>query len=316
MKNEAWILPLFLQSASIWADHIIIADQKSTDNSKEIALKYPKVIVIDNDSTDLDEDHRDRMLVEKARETVGTNGILFKLDADEIFTPNFYSNDWDSIKRSEEGSVWTFRWIQINENLSSYWEIPRKTVYGAFVDDGRDYTSHGLIHIRDMFRSDKNFIAENIFLLHFQFTDLRRMQIKQRWYQCFERINFPNKSAIIIYRMYHWMYNPNFKYKKIPNEWIEEYKNYKVNLFDYKIENHYWWEDKIKEYFSMYTPQYFRRIETYNPGELWHAEGKTITDKLLLSYLNFTTTTFNKKDGALFYIVNTIDRLLIRLFGF
>ena len=49
--NEAWILDRFLKCASIWADHIIISDQGSTDGSVEIAKQYKKVIFIDNNKT-------------------------------------------------------------------------------------------------------------------------------------------------------------------------------------------------------------------------------------------------------------------------
>ena len=82
VKNEAWILPLFCASTSLWADHIIVADQQSTDGSREIVSKFPKVTLITNDSPDLDENYRDALLVNKARELVGTNGILFRIDAD------------------------------------------------------------------------------------------------------------------------------------------------------------------------------------------------------------------------------------------
>ena len=37
VRNEAWVLPAFLESTSRWADYIIIADQMSTDGSREIA---------------------------------------------------------------------------------------------------------------------------------------------------------------------------------------------------------------------------------------------------------------------------------------
>ena len=132
VKNEAWILPLFCRSTSIWADYIVIADQQSTDGSREIVSQYPKVIIIDNDSPDLDEGYRDKILVDKARELVGNNGILFRIDADEIFTPNFESKEWKKIKDSECGTVWHFRLIQLNNKLSSYWENKSITTFGAF----------------------------------------------------------------------------------------------------------------------------------------------------------------------------------------
>ena len=314
VKNEAWILPLFIQSTSIWADYIIIADQSSTDGSKEIASNYPKVVVIDNNSPDLDEDYRDRILVEKARELVGYNGILFRIDADEIFTPNFDSDDWIKIKQSKPGTIWWFKWILLNKNLCSYWENQGSNIYGAFVDDGRVYDSHGLIHSRAMFSSNNdhdNCIAENIGLLHYQFVDWSRMSCKHRWYQCYERIHFPNKSAIDIYRMYHWMYNPSLPYQVIPTEWMDVYKvKYGIDMNAYSKEEHYWWEGKILDYFSEYSSKYFRHIETCQIKDLPFAKGKNFFDKILLYYLHFTKNIYNAKCGVAYKFVKKIDSFL------
>lgn len=43
VKNEACILERFLYAASLWADHIIVADQMSTDESREIAKKIQRL---------------------------------------------------------------------------------------------------------------------------------------------------------------------------------------------------------------------------------------------------------------------------------
>jgi hypothetical protein len=69
----------------------------STDGSREIALSYPKVILIDNDNPDFNEAERQRLLISKAREIEGDK-ILFGLDADEIFSANFsQTTDWQKI---------------------------------------------------------------------------------------------------------------------------------------------------------------------------------------------------------------------------
>ena len=53
VRNEAWILPAFLKATSLWADYIIIADQMSTDGSRDIYPQFEKVIVVDNTNNEM-----------------------------------------------------------------------------------------------------------------------------------------------------------------------------------------------------------------------------------------------------------------------
>ena len=62
VRNEAWILRAFLEATSLWADHIIIADQMSTDGSREIARSFPKVTLIDNDRQEMHQAATRRLL--------------------------------------------------------------------------------------------------------------------------------------------------------------------------------------------------------------------------------------------------------------
>lgn len=311
VKNEAWILPLYCATTSLWADHIVIVDQHSTDGSREIVSRFPKVTLVDNDSLDLDENCRDTILVNKARELVGTNGILFRIDADEIFTPNFDSEDWLSIRQSKAGTVWRFPWFQIYPGFKSFWQFYH--TYGAFVDDGREFVPHGVIHARAMFSAaseDELKITQNIGVLHFQFVDWKRMQSKHRYYQCFEHVTFPTKSAIEIFRIYHWMYDSDLPLEAIPSDWIEDYKKLGVDIKDVSFENDYWWDKKIDAYFAEYSPEYFRHYETHKPGKLLFAKGKNLLDMLLLAYLEITKRIYNKKTGIPRRIVRKIDRIL------
>ncbi|PYS70680.1 MAG: hypothetical protein DMF69_12770 [Acidobacteria bacterium] len=63
VRNEAWILKTFLECASLWADHIIVADQSSTDGSTEIAAAFPKVTVIENPLPHYSEVERQQLLI-------------------------------------------------------------------------------------------------------------------------------------------------------------------------------------------------------------------------------------------------------------
>jgi len=64
VKSKAWILDRFLATTSHFADHIIIADQDSTDGSQEICKRYPKVILIRNDSSEYSEARRQTLLLD------------------------------------------------------------------------------------------------------------------------------------------------------------------------------------------------------------------------------------------------------------
>ena len=138
--NEAWILERFLKCASLWADHIIIADQGSTDGSREIARGFPKVKLIENASADFNEPERQRMLVEEARRIPGDR-VLMALDADEILTAHVLTSpEWASILHAPKGTVISFQWplLETNANGLCYYTFPAEQPFG-FVDDGSEH---------------------------------------------------------------------------------------------------------------------------------------------------------------------------------
>ncbi|MGB8077207.1 MAG: glycosyltransferase family 2 protein, partial [Gallionella sp.] len=105
VRNESWILEKFLKAASLWADHIIIADQFSDDDSREIAGRFDKVILIRNPSAEFNEPERQRLLIEAARKIEGPR-LLITLDADEFLTANFHdSAEWEFIMHAPPGTV-------------------------------------------------------------------------------------------------------------------------------------------------------------------------------------------------------------------
>ena len=110
VKNEAWILERFLKCASLWADHIIIADQASDDGSRDIARSFKKVQLIENSANVFNEPERQKLLIEAARAIPGQK-LLIALDADEFLTANFLgSRDWELVMRAVSGTVINFQW--------------------------------------------------------------------------------------------------------------------------------------------------------------------------------------------------------------
>ena len=113
VRNEAWVLRAFLEATSLWADYIIIADQMSTDGSREIAKEYPKVILIDNNRKEMHQAATRRLLFETAEKIEGDK-LLFTLDADEFLSGDFiHTADWKRIMESKPDDSFCWRWMNL-----------------------------------------------------------------------------------------------------------------------------------------------------------------------------------------------------------
>ena len=120
VRNEAWILPAFLKATSLWADYIIIADQMSTDGSRDIYAQYEKVILVDNPRTEMHQARTRQLLFDAAKKIEGDK-ILFTLDADEFLSGDFVNTKgWQTIMNSEPGDVFSFRWMNLLPGMNTY----------------------------------------------------------------------------------------------------------------------------------------------------------------------------------------------------
>ena len=118
--NEAWILPAFLKATLLWADYIIIADQMSTDGSRDLYNEYENVIVLDNPRKEMHQARTRQMLFEAAKKIPGDK-ILFTLDADEFLSGDFINSaGWKTILNSVSNDVFLFRWMNLHENVEQY----------------------------------------------------------------------------------------------------------------------------------------------------------------------------------------------------
>lgn len=113
IRNEAWVLEAFLTCTSSWADRIILADQHSTDGSREIADKYPKVTLVDNDAAEMDQAAA-RLLLFKEVDKIEGDKIVFALDADEFLSEGFESTEgWKRIMESQPNELFSFQWLNL-----------------------------------------------------------------------------------------------------------------------------------------------------------------------------------------------------------
>lgn len=275
VKNEAWILDRFLSSASLWADYIIIADQMSTDGSRDIALKYPKVILIDNSSTDFNEKERNNLLLIEARKISGKR-LIIALDADEIFSPEiFSSNDWKSILNLEFGTVIKFQWANLKPGLKKMWLDDFLFPWG-YIDDGGISSDDRIIHTSRIPYKESSpiYVVKDFKVMHFQYTVWSRMQCKHRWYQCYERVKFPKKSAVDIYRLYHHMYSVSKdRLIDVPTYWQKDYLKQGIDISKGLIQDKLWWEESVLEMFDNYS------IHTFSSLNIWGVNWNKIAKK-------------------------------------
>jgi hypothetical protein len=323
VRNESWILDRFLKATSLWADYIIIADQMSTDGSREIARKYPKVILVDNPSEIFNEPERQRLLIHEARKIEGPR-LLITLDADEIFTPNVLTSpEWQTIMDSKPGIIFKFQLANFRPDLRNMWNVSSFPL--GYMDDGYEHKSTDKIHSSriPLPCDSKVIILNQIKVIHFQFTSWQRMRAKHRWYQALERIHFPYKSAVDIFRTYHHMYSiPESEIVPIPDEWINDYNKLDIDITSVNYETINWFEKQSLDFIEQYGAREFRKINIWdvNWQEIayrwekidpqFYKDPRNMIDKCIQSWLLKTQPSIRRKS------IERIDKIIKRLFNY
>lgn len=288
IRNEAWILDTFLKSARLWADHIILVDQNSSDDSKKIIENYDNVIVLDYNSDKHSQIERRRLLLETARRYYNNdNNLILAIDADEVLTPEAFNKDtWKQLLNKKPGTVFQFQWATLLPNIKKYWtgyHLP----YG-FIDDGRDYIQQQPHHGTRIPVIDNNPIynVNEFKVIHFQYMNPERNTSRQRWYQCLELVD-PSiaTDAIDIYRKYHT--EQTFlkdRINEIPENWIEQYKNLGIELLKIYKEEYYWYDDEVRKLFDQYGYNHFKKLAIWD-DVFKENDPRTLIDKLIHYYL-------------------------------
>ena len=207
VRNEAWILPAFLKATSLWADHIIIADQMSTDGSRDIYPHYEKVTVIDNPRAEMHQARTRQLLFDAAKRIEG-NKILLALDADEFLSGDFiHSQGWQTILNSEPGDVFWFRWMFLKSDVTKYtltvplyWaaHMNDEVMNGIFPDSQiHEWRLPWPRHV------NHKYIIEDISFIHFARVNVNRYMNKSRFYQVSTAFHAEKYSGVSLYRLYH-----------------------------------------------------------------------------------------------------------------
>jgi hypothetical protein len=314
VRNEAWILNAFLKATSLWADFIIIADQCSTDGSREIAMRYPKVILIDNNNTDYNEAVRQKMLIDKAREIDGDK-ILFALDADEIFAANFNgTSDWEKILNSKKGDVFWFRWAQVLDDKKHYW-IPKNYFPWVFHDDGLEPHGNYASNIHSMripypIEEKQNYYIEDFFVLHFQHFFPERNKSKQRFYT-FVDYSLNKRSIVKLNRTYSPRKNKD-RLQILKSNMLYLKDIHDFNLFEIidTKKSKFWFDLYIVERIKQNGLNHYNKIDIWNRDflkEYNYSDPRSVLVKLLHFYLRCT------QNFSHFLFIRGVDKILKKM---
>ena len=318
VRNEAWVLRAFLEATSMWADHIIIADQMSTDGSREIAREYPKVILIDNKNPEFNEAERQSMLVAKAREVAaGRDTLLWGLDADEVLAANtFETEDWKRIINSKPGDVFWFKWAVICPNQKEYWLSPTTYYPWLFHDDGKEPHGNYVRNMHSMripypIEEKQMYYVDDFRVLHLAYLNPHRVASKRRFYQ-FVDWEMNNRSPISLSRGYTQLHKgiPAFQ---LPDEFLYHYYNYGFDLLqmvDTNVSDCYM-DDYIVDRFSRHSLKEMRRLDIWEKVFLNKyniKDPRRFVDKMVHSYLKRTADRTDK------LLVRVIDKILKKVY--
>ena len=327
--NEAWILPAFLKATALWADYIIIADQMSTDGSRELYARFTelknegikelrndcKLIVIDNPRKEMHQAATRRLLFEEAKKIEGDK-ILFALDADEFLSGNFVETDgWETIMNSEPGDVFLFRWMNLSADAKKYstWE---PYYWAAHVNDevmNGDFPDNFIHEWRLPWPKHENHVytIEDICFIHFARVNVARQRNKERFYQISQSSPMDKYSGVAFYRMYHPIQMETLY--DVPDDAYAYYREKGVDIqgvIDLKDDGAHYTESVLKN-IQEKGISFFRKLDVWD-DEFLHKNNvqdpRRGIDKIMHWYLRKTN---NKSRG---FIIHALDYKFKRMY--
>lgn len=311
VKNEDWILRPFLNACSEFADHIVIGDHFSTDSSARIAAEFTKVDLIQATSATFSERDRRNQLLAEARK-FGDGNLIISLDADEFFSEDIMGSHFiEQLKDHKPGTHFKFPFFNLASDKASGWVTITDSI--AFIDDGSRHENSDFIHFPRLPKAP--FATEiyfpDISVLHLQYVDNARMESKHSWYKLWERINFPQKSAIEIFRRYNHMYAVKHStILRAESNWLDNLQRVGIDLHKIsKPRSNYWWDIEVNKMLEEHPERLFR-YTLQNQSKIH----KDFAAKIFFSYARGTQPimalgTYNPVRLAL----RILDRLLGRL---
>jgi len=265
IKNEAWILDRFLAVMSQFADHIIIADQNSTDESVAICKNYPKVTLIANNAKEYNEAERQLLLIQTARDLVPEHKIILALDADEMLAANATQTPgWQTMLEAKPGTVLFIEKVSICGDTNQcirYYPFPL-----GYVDDGSEHKPSKIHSVRvPMPEYASKLILHDVKILHYLLMRPEAQSSKVRFYSMVE--NTLGKGNSFSRRI---TYNPKKDYTKegsvetSNSAWFDAWEAIGIDMKSITTSHYYWYDFEVLSYFQKYGYYHFWLEDIWN----------------------------------------------------
>ena len=260
VRNEAWILERFLTVTSRFADHIIIADQRSTDDSRAICRRHPKAVVIDNPTDEYSERDRQLLLLRHARALVPSPRIILALDADEILAANAVNSpSWHRMLAALPGTILCFERVDLYETPDQCMRHDRLTPLG-YVDDGAEHAGREIHSVRvPIPDSAPRLLLPDITVLHYSAVRPKALAAKLRWYSVLENVR--GTCPWVFKRRLRYAMHVDFtgtgRVEPCPAEWLRGWEDTGIDMRSVAEEPYYWWDLEVLQHLNEYGARKF-----------------------------------------------------------
>ena len=270
VRNEAHILPYTLPPLAQICDHIIIADQNSTDDTRAVIKKFNKAILIDNNTPPPPKGRFDSarpLLLDAARNFDG-NSLLICIDADEITPPAVFCNFKERVANHyEKGDAFVTPWISLWKNPTQYYYPWRSHTHAKFFYDHRQtqYEEREWVHSGRVPHPARQYVLfRDTPVLHCHWIFWQRALWQQAWYQMmeFEHSQFDHNDIKRIHQHYHdpALHGQRVIIRPLPQKLRQGYQPpppYPDNAPD-------WRKDEVWKMIEKYG------IEIFEPLDIWY----------------------------------------------
>lgn len=262
VRNEAWILERFLSVTSRFADRIIVADQRSTDESRAICARYPKCTVIDNPTDDYNEGTRQLLLLHHARTLVPEPRIILALDADEILAADaVQSPGWQSMLTAPAGSILCVERVDLYKTPDRCMRHDRLTPLG-YVDDGVEHTPRVMDSVRVPIPDyARRTLLPDVTVLHYAALRPRALAAKLRWYSVLANVRGTGPWVFKRRLLYSHAMRVDFtgagRIEPSAERWFRGWEALGIDMRTVTDDDYHWYDVEVLRFFRTYGARKF-----------------------------------------------------------